>query len=353
MQEMDTGLIALSLKNFRSFNKSQSFIFPKQLIVIYGANAVGKTNLLEAIYFINTGKGFRERKVEELISHQNNDLSVTAKINEEKIEHSLSLVLKKKIDVTQKAFLVNGLKKTYKEYRTRVLPIILFEPNDLDIINGNPEKRRAFIDEILVRTNWQYYVIKNEYDRALYKRNKILTNGYSRQDELLCFWDKYLEEKASLIQNYRENMVLFFNNHPEFNKTFFLIKYLPNVFSIEHSKELREQELKIGRTLSGPQLDDYLISKEEKGYSKKLGNFGSRSEQRLAVLWLKVNELIYLKEKLKRNPILLLDDIFSEFDNDNIHKIIDLFSDYQTFITTTNKDFFEGYKKDIYFIEIS
>jgi DNA replication and repair protein RecF len=148
----------------------------------------------------------------------------------------------------------------------------------------------------------------------------------------------YLVEQASYLTKVRQQYVDFLNQHQKVDSKKFKIDYLKNEFSWQGLKKAEELEKRIKRTVIGPQKDDYAISLIQGKRTKNLHHYGSRSEQRLAVFWLKLNEIKFLENSLKSAPILLLDDVFSELDLKNKKLILDLIEKYQTIITTTEEN---------------
>ena len=329
-------LTSLSITGFRSFAKSTSFSFDPHFTLIIGPNSVGKTNLLEAVYFLAKGQGFRERKVIELVNSQAEQALIKGHTEADELEVRLS---KKEKDVN-KHFFLNGLHKPYKEYRTRTLSVVLFQPNDLLLISGTPSVRRQYFDRLLSQTDYEYYQAKNNFERGLYKRNYILehAHNYSSADlsDLLQFWDEYLGKQIDYLVKVRSEIIALFNKTPYLNGMSFRVDYENNPFIMSRNHEQLKKELRVRRTLSGPQLDEFVFYRTDKE-DKNLGIYGSRSEQRLAVLWLKVNELKYFEEKNER-PLLLMDDIFSELDEHNSERILKVALNYQTIVTTAHLD---------------
>ncbi len=332
-------LSSLSLSGFRSFGHKRSFEFNPHYNLIFGKNSVGKTNLLEAIYYLNKGKGFRESKGEELIKEDGDTALIEGRFVNGTASTSHSIRLEKKGPVV-KNFFHNQLKKDLKDYKKRAVPTVLFQPTDLDLIVGPPAVRRSFVDRILSDTDFQYFQAKTNYEKGLYKRNKILEHrekypaGSLR--EVLDFWDNFLEKAASYLTQERGRLSAFMNDHPHLNGAEFAVEYLGSSFTKDRAREILDQELKYRKTLIGPQLDELAVYKMEGKRRKELSVYGSRSEQRLGVLWLKVNELQYYHQVFGRKPMLLMDDIFSELDLENSRKIMRVARDFQTFITTAH-----------------
>ena len=334
-------LKSITLSGFRSFTKKTSFQFDPKFTLIIGPNSIGKTNLLEAIYFLSKGNGFRDKKTYELVSEGLSLCAVEAELLDKDQPTHLSIRLNQKDQEVRKSFAINKLNKTFKQYVQRTYNVVLFQPEDLLMVSGTPDRRRSYFDRVLTHEDYQYYLARHNFSRGLYKRNKILENQQEYQRpallDLLHFWDKYLSEQALVLQKQRQNLVEAYNTHPSLNGMSFKIIYQQNQFIPSDEAQQLAMELKNRRTLSGPQLDDFLFIRSN-SEDKVLSQFGSRSEQRLCVLWLKINELQYVSQISGQLPILLMDDIFSELDNANSERILHVAQNYQTIVTTAHLD---------------
>lgn len=324
------------LRNFRNFEE-QRFVFSPFLTIIIGENAKGKTNLLEGIYFLINGVGFRESKEEELINIDKETTWVEGDfgLSDKSFNYKISLVRKEQ--VTVKIYLVNKTKKRHHQYLNEQTKAILFSPEQLEIINGPPEKRREYFNKQISLYDFEYKKRLVNYEMAVRKRNKILEifKEENRLKEELFFWDRYLEEQGSYLTERRQKYVDFLNRHQNLDSKIFEIEYRKNEINQERLAEVFDLERRIRRTMIGPQKDEFIIYLNNKK-KKNTHRFGSRSEQRLAVIWLKINEINYFEETRQNGrPILLLDDIFSEFDINNKKLVIDLIKKYQTIVTTT------------------
>jgi DNA replication and repair protein RecF len=344
-------LNSIVLQGFRSFKEKSEFSFDPKFTLIIGPNSVGKTNLIEALYFLNYGHGFREKKSEELINSGSSSCLLEARFKDKTAETSFGIRLQKLESVAIKAFFVNGIKKTTSDYLKRTLNVVLFQPDDLLLITHAPDLRRNYLDRILSRSDFEYAAARRNYSRGLYKRNKLLENSRSfsqqRLNELIRFWDGYLFNQALILQEARKKLVADFNKHHALDGLSFKIDYRPNYFINAKNSNQLAQELRFKRTLTGPQLDDFLFLKLDYNAEKPLAQFGSRSQQRLCVLWLKINELRFLTTQNKQPPILLMDDIFSELDSENSQRILKVTRLYQTVVTTAHSDILLLLKKSI------
>lgn len=334
-------LKSISFYHFRNLDKKQFKINPF-LTVILGDNAKGKTNLLEGIYFILKGEGFRESKEEQLIIFNERNGYVDAKL-EDKINKDISNL---RIDLTLNDF---GLNKTYflektkkgrHSYLKSLISVVLFSPEQIEIIDRTMSIRREYFDKFLSGINSEYKKRLANYNQALRKRNKILELHFKNVNikQELDFWNKYLIDHGSYLIKKRKEYIKYLNSNKNIDSKEFSVEYKESNLSLDRFNEYHNKELLIRKTLIGPHRDEYIIFLVNKSISKKdIHMYGSRSEQRLGLFWLKINELKYLEDFFKKKPILLLDDIFSELDHNNQKLIFNLISNYQTIITSTEK----------------
>ncbi len=326
----------ISLHNFRNFS-DLSFDFNENLTVIIGDNSLGKTNLLEAIHFVVLGIGFREEKENELISFNNNDCLVEGIFDFQKTSFRFLIKLKKYQNIVNKNYFINGVKKSHWNYLKEQMNVVLFSPEQVNIVIGAPQLRREYFNKLISSFDYEYKKRLVNYNNALRKRNKILERHYNQTtlNKELDFWNNYLEKEGKYITNKRSAYVSFLNNNQHLDSKIFKIDYLKNEFNQERLETVFEKEKLIRKTLIGPQKDDFKILINNNVLTKDVHHFGSRSEQRLTIFWLKINELKYFDENFQKKSLLLLDDIFSELDADNKKLIFSLITKYQTVATTT------------------
>lgn len=326
----------INIKNFRNFILA-SFSFNPFLTVVIGENAKGKTNLLEAIYLALYGEGFRESKEDELIRFDQNNADVQASFASGDESFLFQISIKKNLTAVQKVFSINKSKKKHFLYQRETPKVVLFSPEQIEMITGSPEKRRKYLDFIIGSFDIEYRKRLINYENALRKRNKVL-EIYKDNETLkseLSFWNSYLEENGEYLTRQRQGRTDFLNVNREVDSKEFRSEYKKNEFNISRLEEYFEIEKRYRKTVIGPQKDDFQISQKQGNKWKNIHHFGSRSEQRLGVFWLKFNEVKFLEENLKTKPLLLLDDVFSELDIKNKKLIIDLVKKYQTIVTTT------------------
>lgn len=332
-------LKSINLTNFRNIDKKK-FDFNEILTIIVGHNSIGKTNLLESIYAISKGSGFRESNGDELISLSENQSIINADFKSDAEQKMIRVVIDNSNGLLQKAYFINKLKKRLFEYVKLVPKVVIFSPALLYVIDGNPSDRRSFFDKIISTTDIEYKKRLTNYDTALRKRNKLLEKekNITKLREELPFWDTYLVEQAKYIAEKRKKCVDFLNQHNKLDSKLFGIRYIQNEISLKRLEDTFEKQLLVKRTLIGPQRDEYEIDIDRGEGFKNVHHFGSRSEQRLALFWLLINEIKLIENYLHEKPIVLLDDIFSELDIDNKSLILKLITEYQTVVTTTEEE---------------
>ena len=347
-------LLSLSLTNFRNF-KEASFEFDSKVTIVLGENARGKTNILEAIYFVMNGVGFRETKEKELMHWDMNHATVTASFLEAANQLTFRIYLREHEGGSiEKVFFINKAKKKHVAYSRDIPKAVLFAPEQIAIVTGRPEERRRYLDKMISLYDPEYRKRVMNYENALRKRNKVfeMYRDPVKLEEELEFWNTYLIEQASYITKKREAYIAFLNDHEKVDSVEFSAVYLKNEFTRERLKGVFELEQRVRRTMIGPQKDDFEMYHQSGKVRKNLHFFGSRSEQRLGVFWLKLNELLMCEEFLKVKPILLLDDVFSELDSKNKKLVFALISKYQTVITTTDLDLPSGLGSSKKIIEV-
>ena len=328
-------LKALSLQNFRSYKKS-TFDF-KDCAIIIGPNTAGKSNLVESIFLLSTGKSFRAEKDAQMVRLGNEMGRVRAKTSGNDLEVVVTIGEVAGVRTQYKRYFVNGVAKRRTDFVGN-LPSVLFSPQDLELVGGSPGKRREFLDNVLEQTDRDYRIAHLGYMKALKQRNAILElvkDTGRNVDKQIDYWNSLVIRNGSVVTQKREKFINDLNE-AEKNVFEFRIEYDKSEISKERLEKYYDAERASGVTLVGPQRDDMYIYFEK---DKMLKSFGSRGQQRLGVLQLKLIELNYIKERIEFSPILLLDDIFSELDEEHINLILSIIGDQQTILTTTHEEF--------------
>jgi DNA replication and repair protein RecF len=333
----------IRLQNFRSYSDA-SFEIGEGVTIIVGPNAAGKTNLIEALMLAATGTSYRGTEALVLRSnmwaridvHTADNMARTVKItrtsdNDERIH--------KEFIIDEKVF--KRLPNQQKQ------PVVLFEPNNLLLLHGEPAMRRNFIDNLAEQIDHGYATVRNHYKRVLAQRNALLKHGKQHNNQLFA-WNVRLVELASQLVVRRLQIVDQINarlasTYDTIAKTQSnaRVQYICKVSvqnyssmllkSLEGSEEL---DYARGFTGSGPHRDDLEFKFDDHPVSAQ----ASRGEIRTLLLSLKIIELELLEEQKGIRPLLLLDDVFSELDGARRKALTRLLNKYQTIITTTDAD---------------
>ncbi|MCX7996204.1 MAG: DNA replication and repair protein RecF [Patescibacteria group bacterium] len=341
------------LQHFRLFEQEIFELHPR-LTLIIGRNTRGKTSLLEGIFTVIYGEGFRETRESELITWDQQQANIGAVfMGADGSSQEFQVLFRRAGDATGKVFFVEKTKKTHHHYLSFQTRAVLFTPENIEIITGSPALRRSYFDRLLSAADVEYKKRLTNYEHALRKRNKILEQ-YRQESSLheeLRFWNDYLIENGGYLTAKRERYCAYLNENPKVKDRSFSILHKKNEISIERLQESFELEKRVRKTLIGPQKDDYEISLTD-DISKNVHLYGSRSEQRIAMFWLKLNEIRYLEEQTGKKPLLLLDDVFSELDQFNKKIIMQVIGEYQTILTSTEEDLIELADSDKHVIHL-
>lgn len=338
----------LNLADFRNYENKQ-FEFPDGVTVIAGENAKGKTNILEAIYLLGVGESFRAKRTEEMVRFGQELGRASGEIEiDEKDSVSLEVIVNGGVVmgkvVNKRKYLVDGVSRRRRDI-LGYLPLVLFRPEDVELISGSPDIRRKFMDRLLIQVDRGYEHSLATYEQALRRRNKILdaVREGSASRYSLTFWDGLLIKHGQVIQEKRRELVEYINTLFEKSELFRQLKITYDVSVVSESRlaQYAEAEVAVGYTLVGPHKDD-LIVKEE---SRDLSVYGSRGEQRMAVLALKMGEIYFLEEKGGKKATLLLDDIFSELDENHKQEVMRVMAGRQVIVTTADEEDLEMFSE--------
>lgn len=342
---------SLELKNFRNYESLELEPSPG-VNIIYGENAQGKTNILEAVYVCATTKSHRSSKDKELIRFGCEDAHICMKIERSNVLHKIDMHLKRN---KVKGVAVDGIViKRYSEL-FGVVNVVLFSPEDLSIIKNSPAGRRHFIDMELCQLNKLYMQYLIKYNKIVLQRNNLLKQiAFDRSlKETLDIWDMQLAECGRYIISERRKFVqelgiLIAEIHEKLSggREQLVIKYEPNVTEDAFLQTLsghRDNDLRLKTTTVGPHRDD--ISFEISGID--IRKYGSQGQQRTAALSLKLAEIRLVKQLIHDQPILLLDDVLSELDNNRQNYLLESIEDIQTMVTCTGLDDFVRHRFDI------
>ncbi len=332
----------IKLVNFRNhINKNIQFSSGANLII--GNNGAGKTTILDAIDILCLGKSSIARKESEVINYHTNYTNINADIttDESKMHIAVQILLDKSTERVSKRLLINDKARKFMDIYDKVT-VVSFYPDELSVITGEPSKRRKYLDSIISKTQRHYKDTLLNYNKVVLQRNKLLeTIGkYNTGHIQLDYWNTKFAELGNSIINERMKLTKYLNENLSYNleklntNIEINLTYKTQELTTEMIKENLQKELKYKATISGPHRDDLKI---ETINMLPLASFGSRGEQRTALLGIKLTEIDYIKNKLEKNPILLLDDIFSELDQKHKECISNTIGQYQTIITSTEQ----------------
>ena len=351
----------LRVENFRNY-LSLDLALENTINIIYGANAQGKTNFLEAIYYAAFGFPARTRNEEELMRFSAKGFCAEVKYLNMYGKNKILVKRWQELNKGKKEIFLNEKKISPKEHYG-LLNVVLFAPDDLQIVKGEPGLRRKFLDMEIAQTNKYYYELLVRYNKILSQRNKFLKNARDTEktdQEQLNIWDEELATVAAEIVVRRLASLEKINciageiyNKITAGKEIFSLAYLlktaqdneieNNLKEKEELKEFYGQELKKrqvldvlrGYTSIGPHRDDLVIQVN----NNDLKSFGSQGQQRSGALALKLAELEFIKESKEEYPVLLLDDVMSELDENRRKQLLTFINGkVQTFLTVNDKD---------------
>jgi DNA replication and repair protein RecF len=334
---LNVMLQTLELSNFRSYEDGL-FGFEPGVNIIVGANASGKTNLLEAIHVICTLQSFKSSDKDLIKLEQ--EWSRLEAMTDDSVR-----VVKLQKDKPKIMEIDSVIKKRLSPQTS--LPVVVFEPEHMLLLSNEPERRRSYLDGILSMTKPGYKTALLDYRRALSQRNRLLKQEHITADQLFV-WDVQLAQRAGAIATARQELVSILNTscHAHYqsissSKEALQLTYTSKLSLANYSDQLLqylrqnvETDMQRGFTGAGPHRDDLLITLKD----TDARTTASRGETRTIVLSLKIAELHILHEQTGKKPILLLDDVFSELDGSRRRSLAEALQDYQTFLTTTDAD---------------
>ncbi len=338
----------IELRNFRNYEHLSSRFY-KGINIIYGDNAQGKTNLLESIYFLAITKSHRSFIDNNLIKEGEKYSTVKGSINKGSLDINLSVTLensKKSLSID------NSSIRKVSDYISN-MNIIIFYPDDLELLKGSPIIRRKYFNLQLSQLYSNYFILLNDYNKLLKMRNDYLKKMNLGKEVDMNYFDiltTYLVEKGIVISKMRYKYIEKIN---AFCTTIykdimgldnFNIKYIPSIeidykdndkskkILMDYYQKHLKYDIKMCTTTAGVHKDDFEFNID----NNNLKFYGSQGQQRIAVLCLKLSEIEIFKKYKESTPILLLDDVFSELSDDKKNNLLKYISkDIQTIITTT------------------
>ena len=330
----------ININNFRNY-KNQEINFSKKINIFYGENAQGKTNIIEAIYLCSMGKSFRTNKDLELIKFKENTAQIEINFQKSDREGNIKMNIS-----NNKNILINKIKIKKLSELLGNIHIVIFTPEDINILKGGPQNRRKFLNIMISQLRPNYMHIYNIYKKTLDERNNYLKKIKleNANEELLEIWDEQLIKYGKIIADYRKefikkikNKIKNIHNNITGNKEDIKIEYITDCLDEnkyrEFLKERRKLDIIKGYTTRGVHRDDFQIFLND----LLVNIYGSQGQHRTAMLSLKISELQVIYEEIGENPILLLDDFMSELDEKRRNNFIENIKDTQVIITCTDK----------------
>ncbi|HKK96273.1 MAG TPA: DNA replication/repair protein RecF [Anaerovoracaceae bacterium] len=347
---------SIKLDKYRNY-LSLDLEFNNKINIFLGNNAQGKTNLLEAIYLCSMAKSFRTNNSGELVNFNSDSAKVVLNAKEEDINKKIEILINKnsKKNIKKDGKTINKTSELLDNVR-----VVIFSPDDLNIVKSDPSKRRDFINRELCQIKPKYYDALISYNKILKQKNYLLKNT-NKDENVLDILDIQMANYGYIISKYRKafcneldyiskNLQLELTNKKEELK----IEYKSNIDNLNKEEiyikivSNREKELEKRYSIIGPHRDDFDIFINNINVKK----FGSQGQQRTCALTIKLSEIEIIKKEAGTAPILLLDDVLSELDNERQNLLVEKIKDIQLFITTTEIPKQYKDKKDIKIVNI-
>ena len=330
----------MKLINFRNY-ENQEIQFNKNINIIYGDNAQGKTNILEAIFLSSFGKSFRTSKEKELIKFGQDKLMVEANFQKKDRDGKIRIEIGSKKQIT-----VNGIKIKKLSELLGNINIVIFTPEDINILKDGPAGRRRFLDMMIGQLRPNYVHNLNLYMQTLEQRNNYLKQikEINKPQEMLEIWDEKLAEYGEKVYLYRKEFVdKIINKINDIHKKItdekeeLKIEYISNCSNKKEYLNLLNERRKLdiikGFTTKGVHRDDFVIYIN----NREVGVYGSQGQNRTVILSLKLSELNVVYDEIGEYPILLLDDFMSELDEKRRKNFLENIENTQVIITGTDK----------------
>ena len=344
-------LLSLTLESFRNYGHLElSFPESESLFILLGENATGKTNILESISILATVKSPRKVEDGDLIAWEKEHYRVQGVCRTGSGERKSLEVVSQIAPRKQRACLINGVRTPVQRY-LGVLPLIIFTPDDLSLFSGSPSVRRRFLDNLLSQVSPSYLQALTEYEKVLRQRISLLKRIQEGIDSpsSLDVWDEKFAlvgaivtvERLQLFETLQMTLLREVRSLGEkpLSATFAYVRKGTATKEEDIRRELlhqlrvnRERDIVILATTVGPHRDDWTLSFE----GKELSTFASRGQQRAALLALLLLQASFLEMRTGEKPLLLLDDVFSEFDVKHREAVLRTLTGNQVLITATN-----------------
>ena len=348
-------VVSLKFNDFR--NLKDNIIYPCDgTNIIYGDNAQGKTNLLEAIWLFSGGHSFRGAKESELTKFGSKNSLLTMDFYSQERDQTASI----KFVGNKKQVHINDVPKTSSAYLSECFAAVVFSPEHLALVKNGPSLRRKFIDGAICQQNIKFAVLLSKYNRTLVQRNSLLKEIYKHPElsETLCIWDdsliligaKIIKERLDYINKLNVIAAQYHSGISSDSEKLYIDYVSTTSITLNDTEKeiiekiragfekVRKEDIKLSCTNCGPHRDDldfYLNDMKAK-------NFGSQGQQRSIVLSLKLAEAKMLWDYFGESPVVLLDDVLSEIDRSRQEYLLDNAKGCQTFITGCEPPIKEG-----------
>lgn len=330
----------IKMSNFRNYS-FQDINLKQNANIFFGENAQGKTNIIESIFLCSIGKSFRAKKDNEMIKIDSSEAVIEVQYEKEDREGKIRIVLSDK-----KNIFLNDIKIKKISEMLGKINIVIFTPDDIDILKGGPQYRRKFLDIMISQLRPNYLYNLNLYMQVLQQRNNYLRQIKleNKPENMLEIWDEKLADYAEKIANYRREFIEKIKEkiekiHNEITeeKEKIEIEYITECIQkekfLKSLKDRRKVDIIRGFTTLGIHRDDFKVSIN----GKEIQIYGSQGQHRTAILSLKLSELQIIYDEIGENPILLLDDFMSELDEKRREKLLKNIKNTQVIITCTDK----------------
>lgn len=341
----------LELADYRNY-ETLNLQFDRGTNILYGDNAQGKTNILEAIYVAATTKSHKGSKDSEIINFNKEEAHIRTYLEKDAVETRVDMHLRKS---KSKGIAIDGQKIKKAADLLGLCNVVFFSPEDLNIIKNGPAERRRFVDMELCQLDSFYLYNLNHYNKIVNQRNKLLKDMYMNPAlrDTLSIWDSQLVSFGSKIIERRKIFTeqlneIIFDIHKKLSggKEEILVYYNPEVSIEDFEAKLKinqERDIRLKQTATGPHRDDFSFVIGEVDVRR----FGSQGQQRTAALSLKLSEIELVKKITKDSPVLLLDDVLSELDSSRQNYLLNSIGGIQTIITCTGLEEFVNNRFEI------
>lgn len=342
---------SLELSNFRNYD-FLDLTFDKGTNILYGDNAQGKTNILESVFVSATTKSHKGSKDREMIQFDREEAHIRTYLEKNCLEAKVDMHLRSN---RSKGIAINGQRIKKAAELLGLLNVVFFSPEDLSIIKNGPSERRRFVDMELCQLDSFYLYHLNHYNKIVNQRNRLLKDISIRPElkDTLSIWDEQLVsygikiiERRNMFADQLNEIVYGIHKKLSGEKEQLKVVYEPDVTKEEFEqkcKKNQERDIKLKQTTTGPHRDDFSFIIDNVDIRK----FGSQGQQRTAALSLKLSEIELVKRTSKDTPLLLLDDVLSELDNNRQNYLLNSIGNIQTIITCTGLDDFINHRFEI------